>query len=50
MPAAALISLQDFACREATAHLWKPPGNVARLRAAIAELEADEGTERKLCE
>ncbi len=49
-PAAVLISLEDFACWEETAHLLKSPGNAGRLRAAIAELEAGEGTERTLCE
>lgn len=49
-PAAVLISLEDFASYEETAHLLKSPRNVERLRAAIDALDAGEGTERKLSE
>ena len=47
-PAAVLISLEDFASYEETAHLLKSPRNAERLLAAINELDAGEGVERKL--
>ena len=49
-PAAVLISLEDFASYEETAHLLKSPRNAERLLAAINELDAGEGVERKLSE
>jgi antitoxin YefM len=49
-PAAVLISLEDFASYEETAYLLKSPRNAERLRAAIDELDAGEGKERKLAE
>ncbi|MBY6239708.1 type II toxin-antitoxin system Phd/YefM family antitoxin [Methylosinus sp. Sm6] len=49
-PAAVLISLEDFASYEETAHLLKSPRNAERLRAAIDSLDAGEGIERKLDE
>jgi antitoxin YefM len=45
-----LISLEDFASYEETAHLLKSPRNAERLQAAIEALDAGEGTERKLAE
>lgn len=49
-PAAVLISLEDFASYEETAHLLKSPRNAERLRAAIDDLDAGRGIERKLSE
>ncbi len=49
-PAAVLISLEDFASYEETAHLLKSPHNAERLRAAIEQLDAGEGKEHKLSE
>ncbi|QGM98397.1 type II toxin-antitoxin system Phd/YefM family antitoxin [Methylocystis parvus] len=49
-PAAVLISLEDFASYEETAHLLKNPRNAERLLAAIGELDAGKGVERKLSE
>jgi antitoxin YefM len=49
-PAAVLISLEDFASYEETAHLLKSPRNAERLQAAIEALDAGEGKERKLAE
>lgn len=49
-PAAVLISLEDFASYEETAHLLKSPRNAERLLSAIAQLEAGKGDERKLVE
>ncbi|MFO1124433.1 MAG: type II toxin-antitoxin system prevent-host-death family antitoxin [Methylocystis sp.] len=49
-PAAVLISLEDFASYEETSYLLQSPRNAERLRAAIAELDAGRGKERKLVE
>ena len=49
-PAAVLISLEDFASYEETAYLLRSPKNAERLATAIAELDAGEGTARKLVE
>jgi antitoxin YefM len=49
-PAAVLISLEDFASYEETAHLLKSPRNAERLLASIKELDAGGGTERELFE
>ncbi|PWB95507.1 type II toxin-antitoxin system Phd/YefM family antitoxin [Methylosinus sporium] len=49
-PAAVLISLEDFASYEETAHLLKSPRNAERLRAAIEQLDAGQGKEHKLSE
>ncbi|WP_363349351.1 type II toxin-antitoxin system prevent-host-death family antitoxin [Methylocystis echinoides] len=49
-PAAVLISLEDFASYEETAYLLKSPRNAERLLAAIDELDAGKGAERKLSE
>jgi len=46
--AAVLLSLDDFRSYEETAYLMKSPKNAERLNAAIADLEADKGTERDL--
>ncbi len=49
-PAAVLISLEDFASYEETSYLLQSPRNAERLRAAIQELDAGRGKERKLVE
>ncbi|KAF0212647.1 MAG: prevent-host-death family protein/Antitoxin of toxin-antitoxin stability system [Methylocystaceae bacterium] len=49
-PAAVLISLEDFASYEETSYLLQSPRNAERLRAAILELDAGRGKERKLVE
>ena len=49
-PAAVLMSLDEFSSYEETLYLLRSPRNAARLREAIAELEAGGGTERKLIE
>lgn len=49
-PAAVLISLEDFASYEETSYLLQSPRNAERLRAAIEELDAGRGKERKLVE
>ncbi|WP_018266985.1 type II toxin-antitoxin system Phd/YefM family antitoxin [Methylosinus sp. LW4] len=49
-PAAVLISLEDFASYEETAHLLKSPRNAERLRGAIEQLDAGQGKEHKLSE
>ena len=49
-PAAVLISLEDFASYEETSYLLQSPRNAERLRAAIQELDAGCGKERKLVE
>ncbi len=46
-PAAVLISLEDFASYEETSYLLQSPRNAERLRAAIQELDAGRGKERK---
>ena len=47
-PAAVLISLEDLASYEETAHLLKSPRNAERLLSSINELEAGRGKERAL--
>ncbi len=47
-PAAVLMSLEEFASYEETLHLLKSPANAKRLRAAVAQLNAGRGRERKL--
>jgi antitoxin YefM len=49
-PAAVLISLEDFASYEETSYLLRSPRNAERLRAAVEELDAGRGKERKLVE
>lgn len=49
-PAAVLISLEDFASFEETSYLLQSPRNAERLRAAIKQLDAGRGKERKLAE
>jgi antitoxin YefM len=49
-PAAVLMSLEDYASFEETRYLLASPKNAERLKGAVAELEADGGTERTLSE
>lgn len=43
-----MLSLEDFQSLEETAYLLRNPANAKRLLAAIEQLEAGNGTERKL--
>ncbi len=45
-----MLSLEDYKALEETAYLLRTPANAARLLAATAQLNANEGTERKLAE
>jgi antitoxin YefM len=49
-PAAVLISLEDFASFEETAHLMSNPANAKRLLESNKELDAGGGVERYLSE
>ncbi|HCW49680.1 MAG TPA: type II toxin-antitoxin system prevent-host-death family antitoxin [Brevundimonas sp.] len=49
-PAAVLMSLEDFASWQETEYLLRSPANAARLRKAVAELDAGEGQARDLVE
>jgi len=49
-PAAVLMSLEDFASLQETEYLLRSPANAARLREAIAELDAGGGQVRELIE
>jgi len=49
-PTAVLISLEDFASYEETAHLLSSPRNAERLAESIAELDAGSGQVRTLIE
>jgi len=46
----AVISVDEFDSMMEMLHLLKSPANVARLAAAIAQLDAGRGTERDLIE
>lgn len=48
--AVVMLSLEDFKALEETAYLLRNPANAKRLLAAIAKLDAGQGTERKLAE
>lgn len=48
--AVVMLSLEDFKALEETAYLLRNPANAKRLLAAIAQLDAGQGTERKLVE
>lgn len=48
--AVVMVSLADWNAMEETLHLLSSPANAARLREAIAELDAGGGTERELIE
>ena len=45
-----MLSLEDYKSLEETAYLLRTPANAARLLAATAQLNVNEGTERKLAE
>ena len=47
-PAAVLMSLEDYAAFEETAHLLRSPRNADRLLEAVAELEEGGGTAHEL--
>ncbi len=49
-PAAVLMSLEDFTSWQETEYLLRSPANAARLREAIAELDAGGGQVRELIE
>ncbi|MCO8031192.1 type II toxin-antitoxin system prevent-host-death family antitoxin [Brevundimonas diminuta] len=49
-PAAVLMSLEDFASWQETEYLLRSPTNAARLRKAVAELDAGGGQARDLVE
>jgi antitoxin YefM len=45
-----MLSLEDYKALEETAYLLRTPANAARLLAATAQLNANQGTERALAE
>lgn len=45
-----MLSLEDYKALEETAYLLRTPANAARLLAATAQLNGNQGTERKLAE
>jgi len=45
-----IMSLEEYEALEETAFLLRAPRNARRLLAAVAELEAGDGTERELAE
>lgn len=45
-----MLSLEDFQALEETAYLLRSPENARRLLAAVAQLDAGAGQERKLDE
>lgn len=45
-----MLSLEDYKALEETAYLLRTPRNAKRLLAAIEQLNAGKGTERKLVE
>ena len=49
-PTAVLMSLEDFASHDATAHLLRSPRNAKRLMESIAELDAGKCEVRTLIE
>lgn len=49
-PSVVMLSLDDFTALEETAYLLRSPANTKRLMAAIEQLSAGKGTERKLAE
>ncbi|MCR9254536.1 MAG: type II toxin-antitoxin system prevent-host-death family antitoxin [Alphaproteobacteria bacterium] len=49
-PAAVLMSIEDFASYEETAHLLRSPVNADRLTTAVRDLDAGKGEERSLIE
>jgi len=49
-PAGVLMSLEDYASLEETAHLLRSPRNAERVLQAIVELDEGGGSERDLLE
>lgn len=47
-PSVVMMSLEDYQALEETAYLLRRPANARRLMAAVAQLEAGEGTPRTL--
>ena len=45
-----MLSLEDFQALEETAYLLRNPANAKRLLSATAQLDAGNGTERRLAE
>jgi antitoxin YefM len=45
-----IMSLEDFAALEATAHLLRSPKNARRLMESILQLDGGKGKERKLAD
>ena len=45
-----MLSLEDYQALEETAYLLRTPANARRLLAAVAQLNAGKGAERKLAE
>ena len=43
-----MLSLEDYKALEETAYLLRPPANAKRLLAAVGQLNAGQGVERKL--
>lgn len=48
--AVVMVSLADWNAMEETLHLLSTPTNAERLRTAVRELDAGQGTERALAE
>ena len=46
--AVVMVSLADWNAMEETLHLLSSPANAGRLHAAVAQLDAGQGTERDL--
>lgn len=46
--AVVMMSLEEYNAIQETLHLQKSPANARRLQAAIAQLDAGEGTERDI--
>lgn len=49
-PSVVMLSLEDFKALEETAYLLRSPTNARRLLAATEQLNAGQGSERKLAE
>jgi antitoxin YefM len=45
-----MLSLEDYKALEETAYLLRTPANAKRVLAAVAQLKAGEGVERKLAQ
>lgn len=49
-PSVIMLSLEDFTAMEETTYLLRSPANAKRLMAAVTQLNAGQGVERKLAE